>query len=234
MSKTSNSIMEGEMPDSIFLSYSHDDAQWKTAILKHLTPWKIAIWNDSDIEIGSRWLERINVALGSCSAALLLLSSSYLSSEFITQNELPLILGAVQSRGLRLICIHVSANSFEATCLSDYQSANNPAQPLNTLAPGEVDVELKRISIAIASIMKGPPKVQSVPPGSATTLSKPPRADNAVTRMNVDARKIEGKHVSVVNLDGTNQPNNSAETRITSETIKGDVVEFINQRNKKT
>ena len=135
----------------LFLSHSHADLAWKDIILKHLSPWNMEIWSDSKIEAGTEWMRELEIRLNSCSAVLALISPPYLSSKFIVQVELPMILKRVDGDDLRILCVHVAASSFEATRLRRYQSLNDPARPLNSLAPGQIDLELKRISQAIAS-----------------------------------------------------------------------------------
>jgi hypothetical protein len=219
------------MQESVFLSYSHADVQWKTSVLKHLSPWHVEVWDDSRIEIGSPWVKEIDAALDRCSAAILLLSPNYLSSEFIMQNELPRILDFVKERELRLICIHVGANSFEATELAKFQSANNPTRPLNMLPIGELDAELKRISVAIACIMSKSANGTSKS-SSCVINSNISQTPGTSPKMDISAQTIEAKRISLINLDGANPTNTSSETHISTNKIKADSFKLINQRSK--
>ncbi|MDI9585931.1 MAG: TIR domain-containing protein [Acidobacteriota bacterium] len=87
----------------VFVSYSHDDAQWFEA--GALIPWlqeslkrdAIELWYDWDIEAGEEFRQRIEAEIDASDVALLLLSEAFLSSDFIGKVELPRILDRVAS-----------------------------------------------------------------------------------------------------------------------------------------
>lgn len=81
----------------VFISYSHQDAAWCEAVARQLRalhdPLEADIWVDSRlIRAGSEWLPEIEEGLASADLAVLLVSDSFLSSDFIRGIELPKLL----------------------------------------------------------------------------------------------------------------------------------------------
>ena len=81
---------------SIFISYSHKDEKEKNELLAHLGAIKhemlIEIWSDDQIGVGQDWEEEINSKLSRADIAILLITANFLSSDFIINEEVPIIL----------------------------------------------------------------------------------------------------------------------------------------------
>ena len=90
-------------------------------------------WDDMQILPGSKWREEIQAALASAKVAVLLVSNSFLNSEFINSEELPILLKAAEKEGVIPFPILIDNCTFEYTALKDYQFVNNPSNPLATL-----------------------------------------------------------------------------------------------------
>jgi internalin A len=75
----------------IFISYSHEDEEWKDEIGKHLSTLKnqdlINDWTDKKIEAGL-WDPQIEEAMESSDIFLLLVTHNFLSSQYITTKEI--------------------------------------------------------------------------------------------------------------------------------------------------
>jgi hypothetical protein len=123
--------------DTIFISYSHRDAEWMERLTTHLKPMvrrgAISTWTDTQIKPGSRWRSEIETALQSASVAVLLVSADFLASDFITENELPVLLKKAGTKELTIFWVAVSPSSFKLTEINNYQAANDPSQPLTSL-----------------------------------------------------------------------------------------------------
>lgn len=99
--------------NTIFISYSHKDESWKDILLQQIGRWEAAtgveVWNDRQIRAGDQWLEQITSAVDRSAIAILLVSENFLKSDFIQNNELPLLLQKEAQEGLRIIPLLVEA-----------------------------------------------------------------------------------------------------------------------------
>lgn len=77
----------------VFISYSHEDDAWCSALEKYLVGQlreRIDVWIDrKNIRAGATWTREIEEALARADLAILLVSSSFLASDFINDLELP-------------------------------------------------------------------------------------------------------------------------------------------------
>ena len=78
----------------LFISYSHKDKIWYEQFEEILHASNLNEWSDSKIEVSENWDTKIQDALSEARIALLLISPTFLSSEYIQKRELPAILHA--------------------------------------------------------------------------------------------------------------------------------------------
>ncbi len=158
--------------DQIFISYSHHDRRWLDELTVTLAPLlrkqNIVTWDDTKIRVGTRWKAEITAALERAKVAVLLVSRRFFASDFIASSELPFLLQAADKNGLVIVWIAVGYSLYEHTEITDYQAANDPSKPLNSLSDFEVDLELVRIAKILDSLMSVP----EVGADSATSLTE--------------------------------------------------------------
>jgi len=95
----------------IFISYSHEDLEYKDLLLKQLTVLKLEgycdLWEDSRIEIGKDWEQDIQKAIEQADIAILMVSAGFLTSEFIRSKEVLPVLKRREMEGLKVLPLFV-------------------------------------------------------------------------------------------------------------------------------
>lgn len=153
--RSRQSEARGSSPDSkqIFISYSHKDRKWLKKFNEMLKPLlrgnSIRVWDDGNIKPGGLWRKEIEEALRRSKVAVLLVSPSFLASDFISAVETPSLLKAASNGGVTIIWVAISASLYAETELTNYQASHDPSKPLDTLRPPELNRELVRICALI-------------------------------------------------------------------------------------
>jgi serine/threonine protein kinase len=137
----------------IFISYSHHDAHWLERFERKLKPAikdeAFTVWSDRDIEAGENWKAVIEGKLASATLALLLVSDEFLASNFIQHVELPAILDAAVSRGLRIVWVPLAFTTVKWNAIANYQPCWPINRPLGSLPPAEQDRAVRDICYEI-------------------------------------------------------------------------------------
>ena len=146
----------------IFVSYSHEDEEWKNRLCQMLAPFlrdgdiELQLWlDDGDIQPGDRWHEKIQSALKAAGVAVVLVSASFLESEYVMKFELPEIIRAATGGKIRLFWVYVSYAAYDATELELFQAAHDVSQPLYALARHEQDAILLKVAQDIKAAALG-------------------------------------------------------------------------------
>ena len=139
---------------TVFVSYAHKDRKWAEELLTFLAPWirdkRVDLWDDSRIQAGDNWKAEIQQAIQVASVAVLLVTKDFLASDFIAEQELPMLLDRATQKEIRIAWIAVGYSSFEQTPLAQFQAVNDPQHPLTTLARPERDKAMVDIAKKIA------------------------------------------------------------------------------------
>jgi tetratricopeptide (TPR) repeat protein len=106
------------MKRSIYISYSHKDKRWKERLLSHLKTQQIqadqlSIWDEGRVKAGSAWQELLEKDLHEAGAAILLVSASYLISDFVLKIEIPRLLDRRAEQGLMIFPFIVEPCAWE-------------------------------------------------------------------------------------------------------------------------
>lgn len=151
-----------EKKHSIFISYSHEDNQWLTKVLKNLKPLQryydnVDSWSDKKIMASDVWKDEIDKALKNATIAILLISSDFEASDFITNEELQPLLDKAQADGTKIMPLIVRPCAFFEECgLSKYQAVNDPKKPLSGMTEYEQEMALVDMVKTIKEIIKRP------------------------------------------------------------------------------
>lgn len=138
------------MGRTVFISYSHEDDPYRLKLVEALKPYAkhldIQVWDDREIRAGADWAEEIECALRRSNVAVILISPSFLASDFITGKELPQIIELARSGRCTVLSINVGYTQMPAatqmaenlfTALANMQALNPPDKPLIALSPDE-------------------------------------------------------------------------------------------------
>ncbi len=160
----------------VFISYSHADRIWVERLQRMMAPLlrdtgqELRLWDDSQIEAGLPWRPAIEAALAEAKVALLLVSDAFLASEFVINEELPVLLAAAKAEGLLVLWVSVSPCLVEHTPIYAYQAVLSPSRHLNAMNAVELAEALKTIARAILKALAAllPKATPSPAPASAS------------------------------------------------------------------
>lgn len=142
----------------IFISYSHKDEKIKNDLVTHLYALKasdkVEIFDTMSISPGQEWSSTIQKEIAEADIILLLISSDFLASDYIINQELPAILKRHEEKGQVVIpVIARPALWTNAPELRKLQVWPRDARPLSGLSILELDNELADLSKRISDIV---------------------------------------------------------------------------------
>lgn len=141
----------------VFISYAHEDIKYLQRLQIHLTPFEqnnaISFWDDTRISPGKKWLSEIKEAIATAKVAILLVSADFLASKFITEMELPALLGAAEKEGALILPVIISPCNFEFSKLSEFEAVNSPSLPLNKMTKPRREEEWARLAKIVYKIL---------------------------------------------------------------------------------
>lgn len=132
---------------------------------------ELTICSDQDLKIGDDWHQHIQAHLNGAKAAVLLVSPAFLASDYIANNELPILLKNASDRGVRILPILVSPSAFvwakykypdprigpEQFTLASLQTANPPSKTLVEMTEGEQSRVFEGVTKRLLEILKQNP-----------------------------------------------------------------------------
>jgi hypothetical protein len=146
-------------------SYSHQDKVWLERLQTNLKPLVrdkvIDLWDDTQIQPGAQWRIEIQRALAIAKVAVLLVSPDFLASDFIAEEELPILLDAAKTDGLTILWVPIRSSIFTETRIADYQAVHDPAKPLSKLKSADRDSALVAICKRIKEAAQSPASVDA-------------------------------------------------------------------------
>lgn len=119
----------------VFISYAHRDEEFKRTLDEHLAGLKrkgdISTWNDRCIKPASDWENSIDENLESADIVVLLVSSSFLSSDYCFSIELERALTNHREGSCKVVPVIVRACDWEDLDIGKIQSLPTDAVPVN-------------------------------------------------------------------------------------------------------
>jgi hypothetical protein len=123
------------LPLKVFICYSRKDEEFKEELVTMLSGLQrrrvIDAWQDRRIEEGDKWYQEIQKAMKDCDLAILLVSSDFIASRFIQEEELPRLLKRRMEDGLRVVPIVVRSCMWQSEpALKEIQALPRNGKPV--------------------------------------------------------------------------------------------------------
>jgi CheY-like chemotaxis protein len=126
---------------SVFCSYSHRDAKLKDRLEEHLAPLKrsgmVSIWHDRKIGAGKEWMGEIDAHLGTSDIVLLLVSASFMASDYCNDVEVRRAMERHDTHETRVIPVILRPADWRSAPFSKLQALPINARPLTQWADRE-------------------------------------------------------------------------------------------------
>jgi hypothetical protein len=148
-----------ESSQNVFISYSHKDEKEKNLLLDHLGilqhAHSVNIWSDNKIGAGANWQIDINIAIKRAKVAILLITTNFLTSKFILEEEMPRLLHRHNDKELVIVPIIARACAWRAVeWLAEINVRPKNGKPIWSDLESHVDEDLALIAEEVASILK--------------------------------------------------------------------------------
>jgi GTPase SAR1 family protein len=123
--KFDNTVFDQDKYDSytnskakkIFISYSHTNDQYLKRLETHLSSLRreglMEDWNDTKFEPGDHWNKKIEEKLRAADIVILLVSADFIHSDFINDNELPIVAEMDKNGSCRVVPVIVESCDWE-------------------------------------------------------------------------------------------------------------------------
>jgi hypothetical protein len=148
----------------VFISYAHDDDdKWLNGLLAGLQPMVdrhgVRVWTDRDIASGDEWHLGIQNALDRAKVGVMLVSPNFLESDYIKSDELPKMLRAAESEGLKIFWVPVIRTDRKANPIAKFQAAFEPDKPLAERSKAEVKKAMATTATKLSGLLDIAPEV---------------------------------------------------------------------------
>ena len=117
----------------------------------------IDIWDDTRLRAGEAWLSILDEEMRNARIAVLLISASFLTSDFIRDEEVPRLYDRHEADGLTMYPLLVRSCPWqEVPWLARMQIHPRGAKPLASYRSAKVDEVVADVALEIASIARSP------------------------------------------------------------------------------
>lgn len=120
----------------VFLSYAHKDETWREALVEQLAmlrrEGRIRTWHDRDITAGEDWDQRISDRLEAAEVILLMVSPSFLASDYIWDVEVARAMEREQEKSARVVPIILRPCDWQPAPFGRLQALPKEGKPITT------------------------------------------------------------------------------------------------------
>lgn len=154
----------------VFISYAHADEPWRKQVAQQLGVLEkqglLDLWDDRKIRAGEDWYSQLHGEMSSARVALLLVSSAFLTSDFILREEVPKLFDKHCEGGMTLFPLVVKPCAWQVVpWLSRLQLRPPEGKALSSLRGAKRDEALATVAREMAEICKFP--ASGLVPGTA-------------------------------------------------------------------
>jgi len=186
----------------IFISYSHSDEEWKDWLRVHLDVEvkqnRVEVWDDRLTKTGEEYHRAINNSIMKADIAILLISSHFLSSNFIMGEEIPLILEQQKDRGLAIYPIIISAcNWQDIDWLEAIQGVTKNNEPLEGRLDHEINQQFTKLTRELSSVSPSKSSIQTITEHLPIAYTPPKKQDRIFTIFEQDDIEDSSYRVSI-------------------------------------
>jgi hypothetical protein len=151
--------LSAEEKPIVFICYSKKDKKWKDMLSKYLSVLEhqniIRIWDDQIIKAGDNWRQQIEKTINAADAAIFLVSENSLSSKFIVQTEIPLLLERKEMDEIPIIPVLLKICPWKnVDWLESMQLYPKDAIPLDSMRSKKQEKIFSEIADYIANFFK--------------------------------------------------------------------------------
>lgn len=138
----------------VFVSYSREDADWQRRFTAMIQPLarerRLQVWSDDRLVQGYAWRPQLAAAVNQSRMALLLVSPSFLASDFIRGQELP----ALVKRGIPLVPVLLRNCAWqEVPVLEGVQWAHDPRRDVPVADSADPQHEIVRVCQVLQDLL---------------------------------------------------------------------------------
>lgn len=147
------------MNDIIYISFSHKDDVWKERLLTHFEKRGVRrsalrIWDDRRFRGEDDWQQMMEKELSDSVAVILLVSASFLTSDFKLNSEVPRLLEHRNRRNFKIFPVIVSPCPWQnVSWVTKFQIFPKNGEPLSERPDFEVDDQLSQLVAELFSLL---------------------------------------------------------------------------------
>ncbi len=146
--------------NKLFISYSHEDAEWRGHLANQLTVLEkqglLTLCDDTMIGPGEPWRDVLERDMTEACLAVLLISASFLNSDFVENKGVPLLFARHENDGMMLYPIVVRPCAWEfVPWLERLQMRpRGGARPVAERDEIEVEIVCKEMAVEILTMVR--------------------------------------------------------------------------------
>lgn len=158
------------VPLDVFISYSHKDEDLRDALMEHLAALQrerlIRVWHDRKIPAGAAWAGEIDDRLRAAHIVLLLVSPSFIDSDYCYVHELKAALDRREKEGIQVIPVVLRPVEWKGTAFAHLQALPRGGKPVVEWT--NRDAALLDVVATLRRLITGEPLEESSPADLAT------------------------------------------------------------------